>query len=299
MSRSVTSSADSPRYGGLRPLQEVASAWQSPGGSVRLNRRDWLARCMSASALCLWPRSRIQAAGEWIDFRESGRFQVRSEFPLRREAALESFLADLTGHESDILATLGLARTDHPVLISVFASRRSYLRTVEQEAPEGLRRQAIFIRGEELGRVFVYESPALLTDLRHETTHAVLHSGLPFVPLWLDEGLAEYFEPPVSDRPSDHPHLEKLKWSARFGWKPDLRRLENQQSAARMSVGDYRESWAWVHFLLHSDDALSDLLRSYLQQIENQCPPGPLSDHLARRLPAPERALLAHLKNWR
>ncbi|GIT30210.1 MAG: hypothetical protein Ct9H300mP1_22560 [Planctomycetaceae bacterium] len=31
-------------------------------------------------------------------------------------------------------------------------------------------------------------------DLRHEFTHGVLHSSLKRVPLWLDEGLAEYFE---------------------------------------------------------------------------------------------------------
>ena len=31
-------------------------------------------------------------------------------------------------------------------------------------------------------------------DLRHECTHALLHAALPYVPLWLDEGLASLYE---------------------------------------------------------------------------------------------------------
>ena len=50
----------------------------------------------------------------------------------------------------------------------------------------------------------------LAVDLRHETTHAVLHGLLPMVPLWLDEGLAEYFEAPEANRLQRHPHFKAV-----------------------------------------------------------------------------------------
>ena len=40
----------------------------------------------------------------------------------------------------------------------------------------------------------------LRTDLRHELTHALLHGVLKDVPLWLDEGLAGFFELPPDAR---------------------------------------------------------------------------------------------------
>ena len=36
-------------------------------------------------------------------------------------------------------------------------------------------------------------------------------AALPFVPLWLDEGFAEYFETPAADRASGSPYLAGLK----------------------------------------------------------------------------------------
>ena len=44
--------------------------------------------------------------------------------------------------------------------------------------------------------VYTYWGNRIQQDLRHELTHAILHSVLKDVPLWLDEGLAEYFEVP-------------------------------------------------------------------------------------------------------
>ena len=57
------------------------------------------------------------------------------------------------------------------------------------------------------------------TDLRHELTHALLHGVLQDVPLWLDEGLAVYFElPPANEGVNPH-HLEVL---CRWPSQPDL-----------------------------------------------------------------------------
>ena len=45
--------------------------------------------------------------------------------------------------------------------------------------------------------VYAQGGDRLADDLRHEMTHAYLHSVVPDVPLWLDEGLAKYFELPA------------------------------------------------------------------------------------------------------
>ena len=53
--------------------------------------------------------------------------------------------------------------------------------------------------------VYTYWGDRIQQDLRHELTHALLHSVLKDVPLWLDEGLAEYFElPPASWKGVNH-----------------------------------------------------------------------------------------------
>ena len=72
-------------------------------------------------------------------------------------------------------------------------------------------RRALFVKSGSRGRVFAYEHEDLAVDVRHESTHALLHASLPMVPLWLDEGLAEYFEVAESQRAFDHPHSTALE----------------------------------------------------------------------------------------
>ena len=41
-------------------------------------------------------------------------------------------------------------------------------------------------------------------------THAILNASLRYVPIWLDEGLAKYFETPRGDRATQNPFLDQL-----------------------------------------------------------------------------------------
>ena len=71
-------------------------------------------------------------------------------------------------------------------------------------------------------------------DLRHEATHALLHVAVGDLPLWLDEGLAEYFEvhrrPSRPATPSTSPGCPR---TSATGWTPDLARLETLETSAR------------------------------------------------------------------
>lgn len=243
----------------------------------------------------------VAAAGDWNDFRQAGRFLVRSEFPIDADRELSAFLQRADEHEADIVSTLGLESSREPIGVNLFASRREYLRMIRSVAPEATRRRAVFVSGDDGGQVYCYRHAELLTDLRHELTHAILHSMLPFLPLWLDEGLAEYFEMSPTERASGHPSQKRVALAAKFGltWRPSLTRLEAKNDLSEISLGNYREAWAWVHFLLHGPPEVTRLLQRYLLTIQAEQPPGPFSAHLRQLVPNPEATLTAHLKSWK
>ena len=132
----------------------------------------------------------------------------------------------------------------------------------------------------------------LRTDLRHELTHAILHGILKDVPLWLDEGLAGYFElPPANDGVNPH-HLEILRQGP---FQPDLARLEKLDQVKQMEKPEYRESWAWVHFMLRGDPHVRKVLHEYLQALRGSSAPGTLLPKLRDAVPDPDSALHDHL----
>jgi hypothetical protein len=140
--------------------------------------------------------------------------------------------------------------------------------------------------------VYTFWGEHIRQDLRHELTHALLHSVLKDVPLWLDEGLAEFFELPPESRGLNRLHLTQLK---RDGLAPNLARLEQMTQVDQMSPAEYREAWAWVHFMLRGDPRLRPILMNYLQQLRKTANPGSLQTLLKAELPELEEDLLRHL----
>nr|WP_303652562.1 DUF1570 domain-containing protein [Paludisphaera mucosa] len=128
-------------------------------------------------------------------------------------------------------------------------------------------------------------------DLRHEAAHALLRGRFGDIPLWVDEGLAEYFEDGPDDLRDRGDRLARLAADVKAGWKPDLRRLETLDEVHQMDPRDYRESWAWVDLLLSDSKQGKPLLLDYLQA---RGPRPALSDALAAEGTDGAR-LLAHL----
>jgi hypothetical protein len=140
--------------------------------------------------------------------------------------------------------------------------------------------------------VYTYWGDKVQQDLRHELTHAMLHSVLKDVPLWLDEGLAEYFEQPAEWKGVNYRHLEQLRGQA---FKLELARLEQLNQVKDMKPGEYREAWGWVHWMLQADPAARDVLLGYLQQLRTNPNPGPLGARLASEVPDLEEGVQRHL----
>ena len=88
--------------------------------------------------------------------------------------------------------------SEDPVEIYVLDDRQDFDHFLKFYYPELPPRRAFFLaKGSQRRRLHLHQ-PRLEEDLRHEATHALLRGAFGDLPLWLDEGLAEYFETDLS-----------------------------------------------------------------------------------------------------
>ncbi len=218
---------------------------------------------------------------------------LHSDFALDKH---ERLLKELSEQRELLTHKLGLPTTDVPIHVYLFADDTSYYDFLDQRFPGFPHRRAIFVETDTELAVYAHWGDHVAEDLRHEVTHGYLHAALPHLPLWLDEGLAEYFEVGKAQQGLNAAHLTQLTSQADF--QPNLLRLEQLTSAAKMTQQDYAESWAWVHFLLESDVDKTHLLTDYLADLQ-QGASSKLSMRLQKRLAGPELALAEHLQTLR
>ncbi len=192
---------------------------------------------------------------------------------------------------------LRLPESTAVIQVYLFADQEKYEAFMRDRYPWLPVRRAYFIAdqrrpgaGDDL-QVFTWLGDHLRTDLRHELTHALLHGVLKSVPLWLDEGLAGYFEQPPANGGVNWDHLDKL----RQGLAPDLARLEKIREVKQMEKPEYREAWAWTHFLLRGDPSARAALLDYIQELRSNPTPGVILPRLQAAYPDPATALTEHL----
>ncbi len=195
----------------------------------------------------------------------TGPFIVFSNTPMVENPPAVRCLESL---ERDMARELGLRppADQDPVEIYVLDDRQHFEHFLKFYYPELPQRRAFFIAKGTQRVVYTYASPRLEEDLRHEATHALLHGAFGDLPLWLDEGLAEYFETDLSRPDAERPRLELIAADLRGRWSPNLERLESLRDIRQMTQRDYREAWGWVHLLLHGPEAGKSLLMAYLGQ---------------------------------
>jgi Protein of unknown function (DUF1570) len=190
---------------------------------------------------------------------------------------------------------LALPTSDEPIHVYLFPTSErleSYLRVHYPTLPK---RRAFFVESDTRLSVFAYWGDRVAEDLRHEVAHGYLHSVVPNLPLWLDEGLAEYFEVARGQSGLNLAHLELLTGNPAPTWRPDLARLEHLRDSTGMSQAEYAQSWAWVHFLLETSPERLEILRGYLQALAKSQAREPLWQQIKRTDPQCEQHLLEHL----
>jgi hypothetical protein len=216
-------------------------------------------------------------------------FKLDADDPLFRE------LGDL---REQVYRELQLPSANTLIQVYLFEDRDRYDRFMKAGYPDLPRRRAFFVAqpravgGTDELLVYTFKGDRIRQDLRHELTHALLHSVLKDVPLWLDEGLAEFFELPPGSDGLNAQHLEQLR---KGQFVPNLTRLERMHQVVDMSPAEYREAWAWVHLMLRGPADGKGALLAYLQQLRVTASPGPLQPRLTAALPGLTDALESHL----
>ncbi len=222
---------------------------------------------------------------------------VHSDAPLPKHHRL---LDDLRSQRARLSTTLGLAVSDEPIHVYLFPDAEDLDAYMHVYFPNLPQRRAFFVETDTRLTVYAYWGDRVAEDLRHEVAHGYLHAVVPRLPLWLDEGLAEYFEVPRGAGGVNQPHVEQLAAEFEQGRKPDLRRLEQMTDAGELSQLDYAESWAWVHFLLESTPERRQVLQAYLQTLTTQAEAGQLSTRVLTGAPGQaEQQLVEHVGRLR
>jgi hypothetical protein len=211
--------------------------------------------------------------GIWNDNRplshnvRAGDFIIRSDFAIAEDAPM---IAELQQLQVDITSTLQLPAPRDPVVVYLFSGESAYRRYMRKTWPSLPARRAYFIGTSRELAVYSFHGPRVEEDLRHELTHGLLHATLKTVPLWLDEGLAEYFEVRGTKVGGAHrEHLRTLKRMARKEWHPSIARLEAIVDFQEFDRKHYAESWSWVHFLLHDNPNGKQILLDYMDDLRD------------------------------
>lgn len=221
-------------------------------------------------------------------------FVINSDVRLDADNAIVSELEALHDQVYDTLRLPPQRDLVNVYLFSDEASYRFYMHTTWKDLPP---RRAYFVGTTRELAVYSFISPQVMEDLRHEFTHGLLHASLQTVPLWLDEGLAEYFEVSSSVPGAVHAaHLRELKMAASENWNPNLYRLEMLSDFRDLTSRDYAESWAWVHFMLNSSNEATEVLLTYVNDLQSTRTPRALRPSLETQVPSYFNDLQAHVR---
>lgn len=219
---------------------------------------------------------------------------IHSNFEIPSQHRL---LQEVNALRMDVSGKLGLPTSDEPIHVYLFEDGERFGAFIHSRFPQFPDRRAFFVETDTRLAVYAQWGEHVSVDLRHEVTHGYLHSMLSNLPLWLDEGLAEYFEVPRGQHGYHRVNLDDLTAASASGrWLPNIRRLEALKSVAEMGRTEYAESWAWVHLLLETVPARQDLLHSYLIRLRRDAAVEPLSLTLRQAGLDDPQMLLDHVR---
>ncbi len=225
-----------------------------------------------------------QEAREWPYEAKVDQFLLHSDFELNDPQRLESILGGL---RSDISQALNLPEQKSSIHVVLFSNAKEYSRYMNHYFPSIEPRRAIYLQDRGPGMLFTFWHDDIDTDLRHEAAHAVLNQSGVQLPLWLDEGVAEYFEVQRDKRFSQNGYGAEVAQRTAKGLVPSLLDLERIAQMSDFKDAHYRDSWAWIHFLLHRRQETRQLLIDYIARHRKLVPQANLSRQLAEIMADP------------
>ncbi len=148
---------------------------------------------------------------------------------------------------------------------------------------------------------------AMLEVISHEATHALLRSGYPRIPKWLNEGLAEYFEnievysnavavPPAAGWVRKY---KQFRSDGKLLPLSEFLTLNSKQWLAYDGDGHagYTQSWAVVFYLMSTDEGrevVARLLNSVKHEASSPC----CFEQIGLFYPAGISGLEEHVAQW-
>ena len=248
--------------------------------------------CLAGGCISPWT-ARLTLPARYSVVRDQ--LVIHSDFPL---ATNHRLLTELTTVRNDLGQRLGIPISDEPIQVYLFENEEEFRGFVRLYYPELPNRRAFFLETDTRLQIYAQWGDRLGEDLRHEVTHGYLHAAVPNLPLWLDEGIAEYYEVPRSSRGLNRTNLDCLAAALERGRRqPDLARLERFKPTHDMTQEDYSEAWAWVYFLLETRSEQRGILRGYLEDLRRFGSAEPLSERLRQAVPEPQRVLAAFVQS--
>ena len=267
-----------------------------PGKNGSTIRRTWVTSLLWLACVCggchtnSVPKLRQLPKHCEIDLDQ---LTIKSDIDIDRDDPL---LQELVHLRKEVRSTLHLPKATRPVTVYLFRDESRYMQYMRDRHPTLPARRAFFIGTPKELMVYAYWGDKTLEDLRHEYTHGVLHASLKTVPLWLDEGLAEYFEvPPEQAVGLNRDHAESLSVAIQNGWHPDLKRLEQIDEVNQMQRADYQEAWAWVHYMLQGTPDGPLVLTSYLLSLNEVSHAPSFATCVAKELPESADRMTVHV----
>jgi len=199
----------------------------------------------------------------WIEVRTAN-FRLWSDAGERRTRAVAAELEQLRSGMAHLVPGLAVA-SPCPTYVYVFKDRFAFL-------PYRFHFQGkrVEVAGYFSGRPWGYyvaidgdPRTDALHSVRHEYVHYLLHNNFAHLPLWLDEGLAEYygtFHLVDGEARVGEPVVDHIRWLQQNQLIP-LRQLfaidhrsKDYHEGVRQGVF-YAESWALIHYLLVGNTA--------------------------------------------
>lgn len=204
-----------------------------------------------------------------------GPFIVRADFDL---TPLEEELRELDSLLDEMTRTFRLPKLRENVVVRIFRDETTWRKYWNREFASTPYRRALYDRKNYLfdrdganGRVYLCVNPLFANDLRHECAHAVLGAALGrSVPIWLDEGIAEYFEAPKESRLTNETWRPRTVERLRRGEFSSLEALEKLSEMNEMTPVKYCDSWAWVCWFLNGPETVRDVLPQYLNDLASR-----------------------------
>jgi hypothetical protein len=236
------------------------------------------AACILAALLASSPA----AAAEWIRV-ETQNFIVYGETGERRVREVAAEFERFREAMARVLP--GAARPAAvPTVVMVFGSERSFQPYKPRFNGKPIKLNGCFYSTEDMNHVAMVDGDTAesLRTIFHEYVHLVISNMMPNMPLWLNEGLAEYYS--TFEVQSDGRrailgrvipnHLALLNQRSMFRIE-ELLTIDESSSAYNEGERQtlfYAQSWALVHMLMAGLDNRSSQVAAYLDLVANGTP---------------------------